>query len=54
MGLVAQRTQVYRSDLELQRGPFVQFTLGKATLGLYAFNPGSDDQVEIVSLAISF
>jgi hypothetical protein len=54
LGLVAQRTQVYRSDLELQRGPFVQFTLGKAVLGLYAFNPGSDDQVAIVSLAVSF
>ena len=29
LGLVAQRTQVYRSDLEIQRGPFVRFTLGK-------------------------
>jgi hypothetical protein len=54
LGLVVQRTQLYRSDLDLQRGPFVQFTLGKAVLGFYAFNLGSDDQVAIVSLAVSF
>jgi hypothetical protein len=53
-GLVTQRTRVYRTEREVQRGPFVQLNLGKATLGVYVFNPGDDDTVGIVSLGASF
>jgi hypothetical protein len=54
-GLVGQRTRVYNSDREVQLGSFVQFILGKTTLGLYVFNPGdSADRLTIVSLAAEF
>jgi hypothetical protein len=53
-GLVTQRTRLYRSDRDVQRGPFVQFNLGPATLGFYVFNPGGDAAVGIVSLGAQF
>jgi hypothetical protein len=53
-GLVTQRTRLYRSEREVQRGPFVQLHLGMAVLGLYVFNPGGDETVGIVSLGASF
>jgi hypothetical protein len=43
-GLVGQRTRVYRNDRDIQRGAFAQLMLGKATLGLYVFNP--DDSAD--------
>lgn len=54
LGVVAQRTRLYGGDRELQRGGFAQLTKGAFTLGAYWFNPGSDDQVAIVSLGVSF
>jgi hypothetical protein len=54
-GLVGQRTRVYNTDRAIQGGGFVQFILGKTTLGFYVFNPGdSADQLAIVSLAAEF
>jgi len=45
VGIVGQRTRAYGNDRSIQRGPFAQVTLGAFTIGVYAFNPGSDDQV---------
>ena len=53
-GLVGQRTRAYGGDREFQRGPFVQASLGRATLGGYWFNPGSGDQVVVASIGFSF
>jgi hypothetical protein len=54
-GLVGQRTRVYRSDRDIQRGGFAQFISGKVTLGLYVFNPDdSADRVAIFSLTAKF
>jgi hypothetical protein len=54
-GLVGQRTRVYRSDRDIQRGGFAQFISGKVTLGLYVFNPDdSADRVAIFSLMAKF
>lgn len=54
LGIVAQRTRLYGGERELQRGGFAQLTKGAFTLGAYWFNPGSDDQVAIVSLGVAF
>jgi hypothetical protein len=54
MGIVAQRTRAYGGDRELQRGGFAQYSFGKLTAGVYWFNPGSDDQVVIGALGVSF
>lgn len=54
-GLVGQRTRVYRSDRDIQRGGFAQLMFGKATLGLYVFNPDDDtDRLAVVSLGAEF
>ena len=54
-GLVGQRTRVYNSDRDIQRGGFAQLLFGKATLGFYVFNPDdSADRLAIVSLAAEF
>ena len=54
-GLVGQRTRVYRSDRDIQRGGFAQLMLGQATLGLYVFNPDDDtDRLAVLSLGAEF
>jgi hypothetical protein len=54
-GLVGQRTRVYQSDRDIQRGPFAQLISGKLTLGLYVFNPDdSANRVGILSLGAEF
>jgi hypothetical protein len=54
LGSVVQRTRVYGGDREIQRGGFFQLTFGKFTAGTYWFNPGSQQQIAIVSFGISF
>lgn len=54
-GLVGQRTMVYQSDRDIQRGFFAQVIYGKATLGFYVFNPeDSDDRFTVFSLGAEF
>ena len=54
-GLVGQRTRVYSSDRDIQRGGFAQITAGKVTFGLYVFNPDdSANRVSILSLGAQF
>ena len=54
VGLVGQRTKTIDDGRDLQRGVFGQLTLGKATLGVYAFNPDSASRYVIVSLGVGF
>jgi hypothetical protein len=54
-GLVGQRTLLYQSDRDIQRGGFTQLMNGKVTLGLYVFNPDdSDDRFTVFSLGAEF
>jgi hypothetical protein len=54
VGAVGQRTRAYGGDREFQRGPFVQVTVGPATIGGFWFNPGASDQVFVGSVGVSF
>lgn len=54
VGAVGQRTRAYGGEREFQRGPFLQVTHKAFTLGAYWFNPGSDEQVAIVSVGVAF
>ncbi|SFN51195.1 hypothetical protein [Variovorax sp. OV329] len=54
VGAVAQRTRAYGGDRSIQPGPFAQVTWRRFTVGGYWFNPGSDDQVVVVSIGASF
>jgi len=53
-GISAQRTRVYKTGLDLQRGFFAEFSFWKLTTGAYYFNPFSDSQFGIFSLKFSF
>ena len=54
IGLVGQRTRTYGNDRDYQVGGLAQYTWNKLTLGAYWFNPGTSDQVVIVSLGAAF
>ncbi|HTS22668.1 MAG TPA: hypothetical protein VMN79_12765 [Casimicrobiaceae bacterium] len=54
LGLVAQRTRTVHTDRDLQRGLFAQATFGRATLGVYAFNPESASRYVIGALGVAF
>ena len=54
VGAVGQRTRAYGGEREFQRGPFAQVTWGRATVGVFWFNPGADDQVVVGSLGLAF
>jgi hypothetical protein len=53
-GVVTQRTRVYRTERDIQRGLLVGLALGKVEGTAYFFNPGSDDHFTVVSLGVSF
>lgn len=54
LGIAAQRTNIFGGERDIQRGPFAQFSWDRFTLGGYWFNPGSDEQVVITSVGVSF
>jgi hypothetical protein len=54
VGFAGQRTRVYGGDREFQRGPFAQVTWSHVTLGGYWFNPGSNEQVFVGMLGVTF
>lgn len=54
LGIAGQRTRAYDNERDIQRGPFVQVTWRRLTLGGYWFNPGSDEQVFVGSIGATF
>jgi len=53
-GMVTQRTRVYQTDRDIQRGLLVGVSFKKVEGTVYFFNPGSDDHFTVVSLGVSF
>jgi hypothetical protein len=53
-GVVTQRTRVYQTDRDIQRGLLVGITLKRLDGTVYFFNPGADDSFTVVSLGVSF
>jgi len=53
-GLVGQRTRVYDSPRDIQRGLLVSFTLGRGQLTGYVFNPDDDDPIYVLAAAVGF
>ncbi len=55
LGLVGQRTTLYRSDRDIQRGIFAQILYRNATVGIYLFNPDdSESQFSVFSIGAKF
>ena len=54
LGVVAQRTRLYETEFDLQRGLLAQYSFWKLTAGAYYFNPFSHDDFLTVSLSVDF
>ena len=54
VGLVAQRTRLYQSDRDIQRGVLVGVALSSVSLGAYVFDPDTDDPTYTAALAVAF
>lgn len=53
-GVVTQRTRVYQTDRDIQRGLLVGVSLRRVEATAYFFNPGDDDHFAVVSVGVSF
>ena len=53
-GVVTQRTRVYQTDRDIQRGMLVGVAFERVDGTVYFFNPGADDHFTVVSLGVSF
>jgi hypothetical protein len=54
VGIAGQRTRIYGGDREFQRGPFAQLTWDHITIGGYWFNLGSNEQVFVGLISVTF
>lgn len=53
-GISANRTRLFQSDLEVEKGIFTEYSFWKLTAGVHYFNPFSNDEFVIVTLGIEF
>jgi hypothetical protein len=53
-GLVTQRTKLYESDHEMQRGVLAGFTYKMIDLSTYVFNPDEDRPTFVIAVELTF
>lgn len=53
-GISIQRTKLYQTGFDVQRGIFAEYSFWKLTAGVYYFNPFSKDNFVIASLSVDF
>jgi hypothetical protein len=53
-GMVTQRTRVYETDRDVQRGVLVRFSYKKVDLSAYVFNPDEDKPTFVFGLGLTF
>jgi len=53
-GISGNRTRLFQSDLEVEKGIFTEYSFWKLTAGVHYFNPFSNDDFVIVTLGIEF
>jgi hypothetical protein len=53
-GFVVQRTKVYQTEFDIQRGFLVGFAYKKATFTTYVFNPDADKPTVVLGVGVSF
>jgi hypothetical protein len=54
IGLAAQRTRAYQTDLDIQRGLLGGFAYKRLDFTTYLFNPGWDEPTVILALRVAF
>jgi hypothetical protein len=53
-GFVTQRTKLYQTDFDIQRGVLVGFSYKKADFTAYVFNPDESKLVVVLALGLNF
>jgi hypothetical protein len=53
-GIMAQRTRVFESERELQRGLFAEYYFGRFRTGVFYFSPFDSDNYWIASVSVDF
>ena len=53
-GMITQRTRLYETDRELNRGVFGEYYFGRFRVGAFYFNPFADDNFLIASFSVDF
>jgi len=53
-GMVTQRTRVYESDRDIQRGPLAGFSFKRFDLTAYVLNPDDSKPTVVVAVGVSF
>jgi hypothetical protein len=53
-GLVTQRTKVYETDRDIQRGLLFAFTIKKLDVATYVFNPDESDPTVVLGVSFRF
>jgi hypothetical protein len=53
-GISGQRTRLYETELDVQKGVFAEYAFWKLTTGVHYFNPFSSDDFVILTLSIDF
>jgi hypothetical protein len=54
VGLVGQRTRVYETGLDIQRGVFAQAVVGRVSVGVDWFNPAGEDEFTVLLVDFEF
>ena len=54
LGMVTQRTRVYDTDRDIQRGLLVGFSFKKLALTTYVLNPDDSKPTVVVAVAFNF
>jgi hypothetical protein len=53
-GMVTQRTRVYKTDRDIQRGVLAGFSFSKVSLTGYVFNPDEDKPTFVFAVGLTF
>jgi hypothetical protein len=53
-GLTAQRTRLFKTTRDVQRGLFAEYYFGRCRAGIFAFNPFNSDNYWIASFSVDF
>ena len=53
-GMVIQRTRLYETDFDIQRGVFLGVSYKRADLTAYYFNPGTSDAMFVLGFGVGF
>jgi len=54
LGLLAQRTRLYESDREIQRGVLAEYYFGRCRAGVFYFDPFTDNNFVALSFSVDF